>query len=60
MTGFANLADGGLSLVEALRPVAMSLDAPLLVAIVALGVFPRLLQGVTDGSVQSLMRLFGG
>jgi len=33
---------------------------PLLVAIVALGVFPRLLLGVTDGAVQSLMSLFAG
>ncbi|HET9424256.1 MAG TPA: hypothetical protein VFO55_02705, partial [Gemmatimonadaceae bacterium] len=32
---------------------------PLLVAIVALGVFPRLLIGVTDGAVESLMALFG-
>jgi NADH-quinone oxidoreductase subunit M len=33
---------------------------PLLVAIVALGVFPRLILGVTDGAVSGLMRLFGG
>ncbi len=33
---------------------------PLLVGIVALGLFPRLLIGVTDGAVQSLMHLFGG
>ena len=33
---------------------------PLLVAIVVLGVFPRLVFGVTDGAVQSLMHLFGG
>lgn len=38
MTRFANLADGGRVLAEALRPVAMSLDAPLLVAIVPNGV----------------------
>ena len=38
MTRFANLADGGLALVEALRPVTVSLDAPLLVAIVPGGV----------------------
>jgi NADH-quinone oxidoreductase subunit M len=33
---------------------------PLLLAIVALGVFPRLILGVTDGAVSGLMRLFGG
>ncbi|GBC86898.1 NAD(P)H-quinone oxidoreductase chain 4 1 [bacterium HR12] len=33
---------------------------PLLVSIVALGVFPRLLIGITDGPVGSLMGLFGG
>jgi NADH-quinone oxidoreductase subunit M len=33
---------------------------PLLVAIVALGIFPRLIIGVTDGAVESLMRLFAG
>jgi NADH-quinone oxidoreductase subunit M len=33
---------------------------PLLFAIVALGVFPRLLLGVTDGAVESLMSLFAG
>ncbi|MGE5459257.1 MAG: complex I subunit 4 family protein [Solirubrobacterales bacterium] len=33
---------------------------PLLVGIVVLGLFPRLLIGVTDGAVQSLMHLFGG
>ncbi len=33
---------------------------PLLVAIVALGVFPRLLIGITDGPVGALMGLFGG
>lgn len=38
MTRFANLADGGLALVEALRPVTMSLDAPLLVAVLPNGV----------------------
>ena len=38
MTRFANLADGGLALVGALRPVTVSLDAPLLVAIVPGGV----------------------
>jgi hypothetical protein len=30
------------------------------VAIVALGIFPRLVFGVTDGAVSGLMRLFGG
>ncbi|HEX5950044.1 MAG TPA: NADH-quinone oxidoreductase subunit M, partial [Actinomycetota bacterium] len=34
--------------------------APLLLAIVALGVFPRLLLGITDGAVESLMQLFAG
>jgi len=33
---------------------------PLLLAIVALGVFPRLILGVTDGAVSGLMKLFGG
>jgi NADH-quinone oxidoreductase subunit M len=33
---------------------------PLLLAIVALGVFPRLILGVTDGAVSGLMHLFGG
>jgi NADH-quinone oxidoreductase subunit M len=33
---------------------------PLLVGVVALGVFPRLVFGVTDGPVQALMHLFGG
>jgi NADH-quinone oxidoreductase subunit M len=33
---------------------------PLLVFIVLLGVFPRLLLGVTDGAVDSLMSLFAG
>jgi NADH-quinone oxidoreductase subunit M len=33
---------------------------PLLVAIVALGVFPRLVFGVTQEPVEALMRLFGG
>jgi NADH-quinone oxidoreductase subunit M len=33
---------------------------PLLVAIVALGLFPRLLVGVTDGAVEALVGLFGG
>jgi NADH-quinone oxidoreductase subunit M len=33
---------------------------PLLVAIVALGLFPRLLIGVTDGAVEALVGLFGG
>jgi NADH-quinone oxidoreductase subunit M len=33
--------------------------APLLVAIVALGLFPRLLIGVTDGAVNALARIFG-
>jgi NADH-quinone oxidoreductase subunit M len=33
---------------------------PLLVAIVALGLFPRLLLGITDGPVEALMGLFGG
>jgi NADH-quinone oxidoreductase subunit M len=33
---------------------------PLLVAIVALGVFPRLVFGVTDGAVHGLMHLLGG
>jgi NADH-quinone oxidoreductase subunit M len=33
---------------------------PLLVSIVALGLFPRLLIGITDGPVGALMRLFGG
>ena len=33
---------------------------PLLVAIVALGIFPRLIIGVTDGAVESLMRIFAG
>ncbi|HET9723058.1 MAG TPA: NADH-quinone oxidoreductase subunit M [Actinomycetota bacterium] len=33
---------------------------PLLVGIVALGVFPRLLLGITDGAVESLMHLFTG
>jgi NADH-quinone oxidoreductase subunit M len=33
---------------------------PLLVATVALGLFPRLLIGVTDGAVEALMGLFGG
>jgi NADH-quinone oxidoreductase subunit M len=33
---------------------------PLLLAIVALGVFPRLILGVTDGPVSGLMHLFGG
>ena len=33
---------------------------PLLVSIVALGLFPRLLIGITDGPVESLMGLFGG
>ena len=33
---------------------------PLLVATVALGVFPRLIFGVTDQAVQGLLRLFGG
>jgi NADH-quinone oxidoreductase subunit M len=32
---------------------------PLLVAIVALGLFPRLVLGVTDGAVDGLLRLFG-
>jgi NADH-quinone oxidoreductase subunit M len=34
--------------------------APLLVSIVALGLFPRLLIGVTDGAVNVLAGLFGG
>ena len=33
---------------------------PLLIGVVALGVFPRLVFGVTDGPVDSLMQLFGG
>jgi NADH-quinone oxidoreductase subunit M len=33
---------------------------PLLLAIVALGLFPRLILGVTDGAVSGLMSLFGG
>jgi NADH-quinone oxidoreductase subunit M len=33
---------------------------PLLVAVVALGVFPRLVFGVSDGPVDALMHLFGG
>jgi NADH-quinone oxidoreductase subunit M len=33
---------------------------PLLVSIVALGLFPRLLIGITDGPVSALMGLFGG
>jgi NADH-quinone oxidoreductase subunit M len=33
---------------------------PLLVSIVVLGLFPRLLFGVTDGAVSVLARLFGG
>jgi NADH-quinone oxidoreductase subunit M len=33
---------------------------PLLIFVVALGVFPRLVFGVSDGAVQSLMHLFGG
>ena len=33
---------------------------PLLVSIVVLGLFPRLLFGVTDGAVNVLARLFGG
>jgi len=33
---------------------------PLLVATVALGLFPRLLIGVTDGAVEALMSLFAG
>ncbi len=33
---------------------------PLLVSIVALGLFPRLLIGITDGAVGSLTGLFGG
>ena len=32
---------------------------PLLVGIVALGIFPRLIFGVTDGAVNGLLRLFG-
>jgi NADH-quinone oxidoreductase subunit M len=32
---------------------------PLLVAIVALGLFPKIILGVTDGAVSGLMRLFG-
>jgi NADH-quinone oxidoreductase subunit M len=32
---------------------------PLLVSIVALGLFPRIILGVTDGAVNGLMRLFG-
>ncbi len=34
--------------------------APLLVAIVALGIFPRLIFGVSNEAVTSLMHLFGG
>jgi NADH-quinone oxidoreductase subunit M len=33
---------------------------PLLLAILALGIFPRLILGVTDGAVSGLMHLFGG
>jgi NADH-quinone oxidoreductase subunit M len=33
---------------------------PLLVATLALGLYPRLIFGMTDGAVQGLMRLFGG
>jgi NADH-quinone oxidoreductase subunit M len=33
---------------------------PLLIFVVALGVFPRLVFGVSDGPVQSLMHIFGG
>jgi NADH-quinone oxidoreductase subunit M len=41
-------------------PVEWVSWVPLLLAIVALGVFPRLILGVTDGAVSGLMRLFGG
>ncbi len=34
--------------------------APLLVAVVALGVFPRLILGVTQEPVEAILRLFGG
>jgi len=43
-----------------IAPVEWVSWAPLLVAIVALGIFPRLVFGVTDGAVSGLMRLFGG
>ena len=38
----------------------VGLWAPLLIVTVALGVFPRLVFGVTDGPVDALMHLFGG
>ncbi|MGH2658637.1 MAG: complex I subunit 4 family protein [Actinomycetota bacterium] len=43
-----------------IAPVEWISWAPLLMAIVALGIFPRLVFGVTDGAVSGLMSLFGG
>jgi NADH-quinone oxidoreductase subunit M len=49
---------------EAALPDVLAVEwvswVPLLIGIVALGVFPRIVFGVTDGAVRGLMHLFGG
>ncbi|MBA3350140.1 MAG: NADH-quinone oxidoreductase subunit M [Actinobacteria bacterium] len=42
------------------QPLEWSAWTPLLVLILAAGIYPRLVLGVTDGAVQTLLKSFGG